>query len=306
VAKLRFILTLFLGFFVTAFGNGRESFMCEVQGHRGARSLFAENTLPSFEAAIEAGADVLELDLHVSHDGALVIYHDFFTNPKMIAYLGGKALKEPQLIRDLSLEEIKLLDCGLKRNPKFPRQQLIPGTQIPALGELIEFIQHGTHPNYKKIRLNIELKRDERHPEWSFDPADFAEKVVEEVKKHGFEDRVYYSSFDPEILLEIHHVDPEAKVGFIYNADSLALLSQIASKDELEFLFETAFSLKASILSPDHKMLHDKEQVQTIQRKGFRVIPWTVNEPNRWKELIDMGVDGIISDYPEELILFLK
>jgi glycerophosphoryl diester phosphodiesterase len=215
-------------------------------------------------------------------------------------------LENTQLIRDLSLKEIKSLDCGIKKNPKFPYQQSTPGTQIPTLGELIAFIQKGSQPNYAKIRLNIELKRDERHPEWSFDPADFAQKVVQEVKKHDFEDRVYYSSFDPEILLEIRHEDPDAKVGFIYNEDSLALLSQIASKDEMEFLYETAFSLKASILSPDHKMLHEKEQVKAIQRKGFRVIPWTVNEPSRWKELIDMGVDGIITDYPEELILFLK
>jgi glycerophosphoryl diester phosphodiesterase len=296
----------------------------EVQGHRGARSLRSENTLPSFMTAIEAGADVLELDVLVSLDDELIIHHDFFINKELCTYLDGKPLLCAPLIRTLTLSEIKQFDSGQKRDPKFPKQLLIRGTQIPTLQELFNSIHTSSHPNAKKVRLNLEIKRDPRFPEFTILPNEFAKKLVDRVKESGFSARVYYSSFDPTVLLEVRKLDPNARIGFIFDSESLIEVRRLhpefdASSStlknghfdnikslEMEFLIEIASSLRAEVLSPDHTLLNDAQEILAWKKRGFQVIPWTVNDPKRWEELIEMGIDGMITDYPQELIQFLK
>ena len=278
----------------------------EVQGHRGSRSLRPENTIPSFSAALEAGADVIEFDVLVTADDELIIHHDFFVNKELCTYLDGTSVSGDALIRGLTLSEIKQIDGGAKINPDFPLQVLSPGTQIPTLQEFFEFIQNSSHPNAKKVRLNLEIKRDPRFPEWTMSPKELAEKIVNQVKRSGLEDRIYYSSFDPEVLAAIRKADSKACLGFIFSSHSLDVARILHPKAEMDFLIKIASHLKAEVLSPDHTLLRSKEDVKTFQKKGFRVVPWTVNDPKRWSELIDMGVDGIISDDPQGLVQFLK
>ncbi len=269
----------------------------EVQGHRGSRGTTPENTLPGFDAAIQAGADVLELDLHLSADGIIFIHHHFFTRSDLCKYKDGTPLKKKSLLNSWTIEEIKMLDCGSKTDPKFPQQIAIPGTEIPTLEELFNWIRSSSHPNAKHIRLNLELKRDARHPEYSGDPHEFAKKLLHLVKKNEFSKRVYYSSFDPEVLKHLRKLDPNAMIGFIYDSKT------IANKEQLNQLIA---SLNPQILSPDHSLLNSAKDVQHFKKMGIRVIPWTVNEPKRWQELIQMGVDGLITDYPAQLIQFLR
>jgi glycerophosphoryl diester phosphodiesterase len=278
----------------------------EVQGHRGCRALRPENTLPAFLAAIEAGADTLELDILATSDDKLVIHHDFFLNKELSVYLDGNAVTKEVLIRSLTLEQLKKLDVGLKSHPLFPGQILVPGTQIPSLQELFDLINTSEHPQAKKIRLNLEIKRDLRFPEWTLSPSDMASAIIKQVKESGLEDRVYYSSFDPEILAAIRSFDPNASTGLIFEGISLEFLRLLHPEADMEFLLQIASLLEVSVLSPDHELLHGKEEVLAWQNKGFRVIPWTVNDPKRWGELIDMGVNGIISDDPEALLRFFK
>ena len=281
-------------------------FSLEVQGHRGNRAFRPENTLPAFLTAIEGGANTLELDVLATLDNQLVIYHDFFVNKELCVYLDGRSITQEVLIRSLSLEEIKQLDAGLKINPKFPEQMSIPGTEIPALQELFDLINRSSHPNAKKIRLNLELKRDLRFPEWTLSPKDLAIAITTQVERNGFSDRVYYSSFDPEVLAAIRKVDPKAEIGFIFSSQSLDVARILHPEAGMEFLLQIASLLKVSILSPDHELLKSKEDVALLQEKGFRVIPWTVNDPKRWAELVKMGVDGMISDNPKGLVQFLE
>jgi glycerophosphoryl diester phosphodiesterase len=278
----------------------------EVQGHRGTRGLKPENTLPSFASAIEAGVDALELDVLMTIDGSFVIHHNFFTNNKLCIHRDGKPLTKEALVSSLSVPEIKKLDCGTKVNPEFPKQQPVIGAEIPTLQELFYMIQNSTHPHAKNVRLNIEIKRDPRNPALTVSAPFLAKKLVEYVNKHGFASRVYYSSFDPEVLIEVRKCDPRAEMGFIFAQESLAAVNADNPKAALEMVMKLARRLNIKVLSPEHELVKDKQLVKKLQQAGFRVIPWTVNEHKRWHELVEMGVDGIISDYPHDLIQFLQ
>lgn len=280
-------------------------FSLDVQGHRGSRALKPENTLPGFLSGIESGAQFLELDILVTADNHLVIHHDFFLNKDLCRYLDGKEVTQEVLIRSLSLSDLKKIDAG-KSNPSFPFQQALPGTQIPSLQDLFDLMKTCNHPNAQKIKLNLELKRDLRFPEWTLPPLDLATAITDLVEKNGFSDRVYYSSFDPEVLIAIRKANPKAQTGFIFSSQSLDVARILHPEAGMEFLLKIASFLEVSILSPDHALLQTKEDVLLLQKKGFKVIPWTVNDPKRWKELSEMGVDGMISDDPEALVQFLQ
>lgn len=269
----------------------------EVQGHRGCRGRTPENSLLGFLTAIEAGADALELDLLATRDGVVVVHHNYSVNKKLCVRIDGKPIDGEPLIRSLTLDELKQLDCGGKKNEHFTRQVPQKGTLIPTLSELLDLIHHCKHPNGKKVRLNLEIKRDSRHPEYTFAPHEFAKMVVEVVDRASFSERVYYSSFDSESLAAIRAVKPIAKLGFIFDEETLP-------GDTLKMAVEIAASVDAMVVSPHHVLLKNRDDLAIL--RGFRVIPWTVNEPERWAQLIDLSVDGIITDYPEELIDFLK
>lgn len=259
----------------------------EVQGHRGCRGLLPENTLPAFAAAIDAGVDSIEMDLLVTKDGEIVVHHDYFLNNTLCTFLNRAPIVGKTLIRDLTLEEVKRIDCGSKKNPNFPCQKTLPGTQIPTLEEVFTFVKG------KNVRLILEVKRDADHPEYTLAPELLAKKITEAVRKSGLEPRIYYSSFDKEVLAEIRKIDPMAKIEFI-NAQTL------------DGMIEVATSLKAEIVSPEQSLLKTTEDVKALQAAGFRVITWTVNDPESWRKLIEMGVDGIVTDYPQDLIFFLQ
>ncbi len=287
IKKNLFLFTLLI-MFIT-----KDARSFEVQGHRGTRGYKPENTLPAFKAAIESGADRIELDLLVTKDGVIVIYHDFYINPNITTNWDGSPVSVPSpLIYSLSLAEVKQFDCGRRKNPLFPKQTQIPGTKIPTLQELLDLILEYSHANAKKIGLNLEIKRDPYHPEFTPSPLLFAKKLVDLVKKNGFMDRVYYSSFDPQMLVEVRKIDPKAHIAFLM-------------EDNIKDLIEIATELRADIISPEHVFIKDRKDVERFHQLGFKVMLWTVNDPARSLQLLEMGVDGIITDYPNDLISFL-
>ncbi|HSX04607.1 MAG TPA: glycerophosphodiester phosphodiesterase family protein [Rhabdochlamydiaceae bacterium] len=286
---------------ISAVGNYAHAL--DVQAHRGGKGLFPENTLPAFTAAIEAGAGTLELDLQVTLDGEVVIHHDYFVDDAAWISSGPSS---GSLIRFLKLSEIKKIDCGSKIDPDFPRQKRIPGIQIPTLDELFALIDDSTHPNAKSVRLNLEIKRDARHPEFFLSAEELAIKVVSKVGEKGFSQRVYYSSFDPEVLMKIYQLEPTAELGFIFDTESLETAQILLPDNLMGLVVKLAKSFNAKVLSPDMDLLTDAGLVHFLHQSGFQVIPWTVNSPEQWAKFIEMGVDGIITDYPQDLLLFLK
>lgn len=264
----------------------------EVQGHRGARSRLPENTLPGFAYALELGVDVLEMDLAVTKDRQLVLSHDPHLDAAICLGPGGDKLSQPVLIHSLTLQELKTYDCGTLVNPRFPKQSPRPGTRIPTLDEVFDLVEKSPHPNARKVRFNIETKIFPRNPAYTVTPAEFSRLLVEKLKERKMLERSVIQSFDYRTLREARKLEP----GVVISA---------LSQSRFENLLKTARELKAQISSPNWKLLNRK-RVLELQKNGVRVIPWTANERSEWKRLLDLGVDGIITDDPEALLTYLN
>jgi len=264
----------------------------EVQGHRGSRGTHPEDTLPAFEEALRAGVDVLELDLGVTKDNVVVVSHDQHVSQLICLDPEGKPIEKAPLINSLTLVEVKKYDCGTIKNPKFPKQVPVPGTRIPTLAEVFDLAAASKHPAAAKVKFNIETKIDPGQPGNSPAPAAFARLVVDVVKKYKLEDRVIIQSFDYRTLAEVRKLSKKILKAQL-TSDNL-----IAPKDAVN-------SSGAEILSPYYLWI-TKEVVEQAHKDNIQVVPWTLNAPAEWEAAIDYDVDGIITDYPAELIDFLK
>lgn len=264
----------------------------EVQGHRGARAHLPENSIPAFEYALKTGVDVLELDLGITKDKRIVVNHDLAVNPDICQYDDGTRLTAPVLINSLTLAEIKKFDCGAIKNVRFPDQKTIPHTKIPTLDEVFKLAAQSKSPSGRPVEFNIETKIEPERPGDTVTPEEFASLVVKKIQEFKMMSRVTIQSFDYRTLREARRLHAKVKI---------AALSENKDED----LLKTAQELKADIISPFWEML-DKNKVSALQKAGIRVIPWTANKSDQWEKLIDMGVDGIITDDPESLVSFLK
>lgn len=264
----------------------------EVQGHRGARSVLPENTLPAFEYALEIGVDTLELDLGVSKDGVVVVVHDQKINPLICQFKNGDPINEDLWIHELSLEQIKNIDCGSKINPRFPKQQIKPGTEIPSLKEVFQLVQDWELKNdQQKVLFNIETKSNPDLPHAQPQPAEFVNAVLAVIDEFDLHDRVCIQSFDHRTLIEAHRLAPQI------------LRSALFEDSPQDWVLATQ-QAKAQIVSPNFRLL-DAQAVNSIHQAGLRVIPWTANTIDEWQALIELGVDGIISDDPQPLLQYL-
>jgi glycerophosphoryl diester phosphodiesterase len=253
----------------------------EVHGHRGARALRPENTIPAFEYAIAQGVDVLELDMGVTKDGVVVISHDSFLKAPICT--GPKA---EAIIVEHTLAELRQWDCGATRNPQFARQQTFPGTRIPTLDEVFALAGKG------QFKFNMETKIDPSKPNLTVAPDVFVKKVLDVIRKHKMEKRVVIQSFDFRTLHEMKKLAPEIELSALYSG---------APRDFVEIAKEAG----AKLVSPEFRLV-TPEQVKAAHAAGLQVVPWTANEPADWDRLIAAGVDAIITDDPAGLIAHLR
>lgn len=254
----------------------------QVHGHRGARAMLPENTLPAFEYAIRVGADVLEMDLAVTKDNVLVVSHDPQLDRKICTAPAGM----PTAIRELTLDQVKQWDCGTLKNPDYPKQKPVPGTRIPMLDEVLALASRGS------FEFNIETKIFPSKPHLTPDPETFARLLVDLVRKHKLESRVIIQSFDFRTLHAAKKIAPEIR---------LSALDETGMRNYVTVAREAG----AGIVSPQHFLLR-KGRVEEAHKAGLKVVPWTANTESHWDRLIDAGVDAIISDDPEALIAHLK
>ena len=252
-----------------------------VHGHRGARAVLPENTLPAFEHAITAGVDVLELDLAVTKDDVLVVSHDPLLNPVICTGVEGQIP-----IRTLTLTQLRQFDCGSKKHPDFPKQKPVPGTRIPTFDEVLALAPRGS------FEYNVETKIFAKYPNLTPPPEQFARLVLDAVKRRGLVSRVILQSFDFRTLQAMKQLAPEMRLSALYEGSPKSLV-------------EIAKEAGASIVSPRYPLV-TKENVAEAHKAGLQVVPWTANTPEEWKRLIDCGVDAIITDDPAELIAFLE
>jgi glycerophosphoryl diester phosphodiesterase len=253
----------------------------EIHGHRGARAMRPENTIPAFEYAIAQGVDVLELDMAVTKDGVVVVSHDPILHPPVCSGPQPEAA-----IHSLTLAEVKQWDCGKIQNPGFPKQQTIPGTRMPTLEEVFDLAPKGT------FKFNIETKIFADHPELAPPPDEFVRKVLDLIRKHHLESRIILQSFDFRTLHEMKKIAPEIKLAALYEG---------APKSFVEITKEAG----ADMISPQFKLV-TPEQVKASHAAGFPVVPWTADTAADWDRLVAAGVDAIITDDPAGLIAHLK
>src|ERR1700738_4974509 len=203
-----------------------------VHGHRGARAIYPENTIPAFEYAIKVGADVLEMDVAVTKDNVLVISHDPHLNPEIC-----KGPQPNALIRSLTLEQVRQYDCGVLRNPRFEKQHPVPGTHIPTLGQVLGLSSHG------KFEYNIETKSFPDHPEYTPTPEVFAKMMLDEIRKHKLEARAIVQSFDFRTLRAMKRLAPEIRLSALYEG---------TPRDFVEIARDAG---GAQIISPDFQLV---------------------------------------------------
>ncbi len=263
-----------------------------VHGHRGTRGTRPENTLPAFNEALRVGVNVLEMDMDVTKDNVVVISHEPQLVPERCLAPDGKLMDKQVPIHSLTLEEVKKYDCGSLPNPKFPRQVPVPGTPIPTLDEVFSLVEASTYPAAAAVEFNIETKIFPAKPALTPSPAEFAALVAAVVKKHGMAKRVMVQSFDVRTLKEIKKIAPEIRT------------SQLTDDD----LLDIVPALKAAgtdIWSPNSEWV-TPEVISEAHAAGIQVAPWTINTPKEWDMAIAAGVDAIITDYPADLIEYLK
>lgn len=265
----------------------------EVQGHRGCRGLLPENSLEGFIHAVDLGVHTLELDLAVSKDGIVVVSHEPYMNPLICLKPDGSEILESQSkqfnIYRLTFNEIKQFDCGSKWHPNFPDQKLQTAYK-PSLEQVFRTIESKN----QKIKYNIEIKAQPDYDGiFTPKPAEFVRLVLEQINKNNVFERTNLQSFDLRILEEVKRQAPTMPVAVLVDGNE----NIIEKSSALSFIPE--------IISPYFQLLN-QSLVRELQSEGFQVIPWTVNKVEDMQQMIDFGVDAIITDYPDKLLALLS
>jgi glycerophosphoryl diester phosphodiesterase len=262
------------------------------EGHRGCRGLMPENTIAAMKKAVDLGVTTLEMDAVITKDGQVVLSHEPFFNHDITTKQDGsfvKAAEEKSLnIYQMTYAQVQTFDVGLKPHPRFPQQQKLAATK-PLLSELIDTIK--TYCRQKGVPLpqfNIETKSqpatdDRYHPA----PEPFVNLLMEVIKNKGIEENTIIQSFDFRTLQYLHQQFPSMRT---------SMLIEDYDKRSLEEHLQ-ALGFTPAIYSPNYALV-TKEVVERCHQKGIKVIPWTVNSLDEMKKLVALGVDGLISDYP--------
>jgi glycerophosphoryl diester phosphodiesterase len=265
----------------------------DLQGHRGARGHAPENTLPGFERALAIGVDTLELDVGVTRDGVVVIHHDRRLNADLARGPDGNWISAPgPTIHSLTFSELQRYDVGRIRPgseyaKQFARQKPLDGTRIPRLADLFELVKGTT------VGFNIETKLSPEAPDETLAPEPFARALLAEVRKAGVERRTTIQSFDFRTLAVVQREAPGVSTAYL------------TSGKKGEPIPRMVHEANGAIWSPNFRDL-DAHALAAARQLGLRVIPWTVNEPADIARILDMKVDGIISDYPDRVREALK
>ena len=289
----------------------------DLQGHRGARGLFPENSLAAFEAAVDLEVTTLELDVGLTRDGIVVVHHDRRLNPERARGADGTWIDpvgKPPTIAALSLDTLQAYDIGRARPgsktlARFPDQMAVDGQSIPTLNDVIATAERRSGST---IRYNIETKISPKAPEETAPPEIFADALVAVLRDSGVAARATVQSFDWRTLQRVQATAPKIVTSYLTAErewlDNLARGQSGASIWAAGFdpddyggsVPQTILAAGGRVWSPYFRDLGEGD-IEAAQQLGLRVLVWTVNEPADMEQLIDAGVDGIISDYPDRL-----
>jgi glycerophosphoryl diester phosphodiesterase len=304
-------------------GHGRRPF--DLQAHRGGMGLVVENTLDAFANALRLGVTTLELDVQITEDGKAVVTHDRLQTGRHCQDTGPAVPGDPEypyigkFVHTLSLAQIKTLDCGTKTQPDFPGQRPAPGARMPLLSEVFDLVKRFDADG---VKLNVETKVEAGAPEQTAPREQFVQATVGDIRRAGIMDQVTVQSFDWGTLMRVRQVEPRLPLVALDNYNFLQVGQPGASPwlggiDIDDFGGDPLRAVKsfgASAFSPVHGYPEDstvgdpnyrpyvtKRMVDDARRLGIKVVPWSVNDAATMGKLMDDGVDGLITDYPDRL-----
>ena len=289
----------------------------DLQGHRGARGLAPENTLAAFQKALDLGVDTLECDMAITKDGVVVIHHDLRLNPDTTRGPDGAWLSQPgPAISELSFDALQQYDVGrLKPGTDyakgFPDQQPVDGARIPRLSDLFDLVRQSGNT---RVGFDCETKLSPLEPAATWAPEAFARRVIDEIRKAGMQRRLMIQSFDWRTLQVVQREAPEIRTMYLTSPRTLAPTSAGAQSPWLAGFAPELHggSVPRAVQAAGGKIWAPNQTFLTpallaeAHALGHTVIPWTVNDPATVVKLLDMGVDGIISDRPDLVQLELK
>jgi glycerophosphoryl diester phosphodiesterase len=285
----------------------------DLQGHRGARGLAPENTIPGFETALKIGVTTLELDTAMTKDNVLVVSHDSFLNPEHTRGPDGEFLKQQgPAVRALTFDDLQRYDVG-RIQPgtayaaRFPTQQGMDNVRIPKLTEVFDLVKRNGADH---IRFNIETKLTPTSGADTPDPETFAAALVKAIQDGGLTKRASIQSFDWRTLMVAKRIAPDI--------ERVCLTIQSPGEDNIRrnlpgpspwtagldidehggSVPQLVKAADCAVWSPYYRNI-TVALVKEAHDLGLKVIPWTVNEMDDLDLMYQTGIDGIISDYPD-------
>lgn len=315
-------------------GSSNESYGPEgfdLQAHRGGLGLVVESTEASFSNALRLGVSTLELDVQITEDHQAVVTHDRKVNGAKCRDTGPATPGDPEYpyvgkyIVNLTLAQVRTLDCGSQTLPQFPEQRPSPGARMPLLTEVFDLVKRY---NADKVWMNVETKVEAAAPQETAPREEFVQIVSRQVRESGLADHVSIQSFDWGALMRMREVAPELPIVALTNGQQFLQAGQPGASPWLggididDFdgdLVAAAHSFGADAISPVHGSPQNgkvtdpdyvpyttRTMVRDAHKAGMKVIPWTVDDPATMNKLMDDGVDGLITDYPDRLREVMK
>ena len=270
----------------------------DIQGHRGCRGLYPENTIVGFIEAVKLGVNTLEMDVVISKDKQVVVSHDPYMSPEICSTPHGEPVLEQEKkiyrLYNLTYDEIKKFDCGIRGHEKFPEQKPMAAFK-PLLSDVIDSVERFIRQNnLPPVYYNIETKStpggdDTEHPK----PFEFSKLLYDLLKQKNILSKCIVQSFDPRTLKEIKKTDAQVQLALlVFNADGY--------EKNIERL-----GFNPNIYSPNF-ILVNRKLIQKCHQQKMKIIPWTVNDEDKMQKMKLLNLDGIITDYPNRAIKALR
>ncbi|WP_144123838.1 glycerophosphodiester phosphodiesterase family protein [Catellatospora sichuanensis] len=295
----------------------------DLQAHRGGIGMTTEESLEGFAKALRLGVSTLELDTQITKDEKVVVTHDRKVSAQKCADTAPVTPGDPmypyvgKYIKDLTLAQVKTMDCGFQQLPGFPQQEQIKGQRMAELRDVLNLVKrYRAH----QVTLNVETKVEAGAPEQTAPRELFVRRVFEEIRRSGIEKQISIQSFDWGALMAMHRLAPRWPLVALTNYDFLQVGQPGASPwlggvdaDDFggDFVLAAAAVPGVTALSPNYgfpqngkigdpgfRFYPDRAMVERAHALGLKVIPWTCDDMPTVAALMDMGVDGIITDYP--------
>lgn len=285
--------------------------MVAVFGHRGARGLLPENTLPGFTRARELGLTGVEFDVGMTADGVAIVHHDPRLNPDIARTHRGDYVESGEaLIHGLTYQQLLTYDVGRLRAgsayaARFSTQKPQDGLQVPTLDEVLA--------TCAGLDVLVEVKTSPDKPEDTASPRALVQATIECLQAHHLLDKAVLYAFDWRVLDEAAILAPNLRrcclmeTATVENAAVWFGKADLTSYqlDQPGSLPRIVASTGAKVWAPDFKML-SKQDIELAHHLGLTIIPWTVNEPDDIRNMLDLGVDGLISDWPDRVLDILS